>query len=345
MTILYLYTELMGYQIPVLKEYVSKYDADVHVVHWDHKKLTPYIPPVIENVTYYNRSNLDYSGMIKLVEKINPNIIFVSGWMDKKYLKIAAKFKNKNIPVVVGSDTQWESTFRKNIASIIFKYTYKKCFTHIWVSGPFQYEYAKKLGFTNNEIIFNLYTADVDAFSENVKKTSDKKYSKNFLFLGRLEEIKGISCLLQAWESIVDKKGWTLTFMGNGSLKTEIEKSTDVVLKNFMQPNDLINEIQKYGFLILPSLKEPWALVIHEAMSAGLPVLASDVCGAGAVFIVPNYTGYTFKSNNVEDLKSKIKNILNMTEVKLNRMSDNALERSKVITPEIVAASFMSVLK
>ena len=80
-------------------------------------------------------------------------------------------------------------------------------------------------------------------------------------------------------------------------------------------------------------------------MSAGLPVLASDVCGAGAVFIVQNYTGYSFKSNNIEDLKIKIKNILNMTDAELIRMSDNALERSKVITPGIVAASFMSALK
>ena len=59
MTILYLYSELMGYQIPVFKEYVTSYNAKVHVVHWNHKKLTPYVQTSIEGDTYYNRSDFD----------------------------------------------------------------------------------------------------------------------------------------------------------------------------------------------------------------------------------------------------------------------------------------------
>ena len=344
MTILYLYAELMGYQIPVLQEYTSKYNADVHVVHWDHKKLTPYKPPVIENVHYYNRSSIDYIGMLELVKKINPTITFISGWMDKEYLKIGVQLKKNGTTVVAGCDTQWANSFRHNVAHFIFRFTYKKSFTHIWVAGPYQFEYARKLGFKKSEIIFNLYSADTVSFGNNSKKDHNDEYSKNFLFLGRLEEIKGITSLLIAWNNISNKRGWSLTLIGNGTLSEGIMNNSNVILKDFMQPAELINEIHKYGFLILPSLKEPWALVIHEAMAAGIPVLASDVCGAAPVFIVENYSGFTFKTNNIEDLTNKIIKIIEMKDDELRKMSFNAQARSQIINPEIAAACFISAL-
>ena len=54
-TILILYTELMPYNVVVIKELVRR-GCRVHVVLWDENKLTPYLPPQLEGVTYYNRS-------------------------------------------------------------------------------------------------------------------------------------------------------------------------------------------------------------------------------------------------------------------------------------------------
>jgi hypothetical protein len=45
----------MPYVIPVLKEF-TKQGYKVYVVKWDSRLLTPYVPPVIENVEYFNRS-------------------------------------------------------------------------------------------------------------------------------------------------------------------------------------------------------------------------------------------------------------------------------------------------
>ena len=39
MKILYLYSEVVGYLIPIFEEYVSSYDAEVNVVHWDKEKV------------------------------------------------------------------------------------------------------------------------------------------------------------------------------------------------------------------------------------------------------------------------------------------------------------------
>lgn len=346
MKILYLYAELMGYQIPVLKEYVISYNAEVHVVHWDKKKLTPYVPPIIDGVKYYKRSEYDFDGILNLAEEIQPSIVYVSGWMDKDYLLICRNLKKKRITIVAGCDTQWKESLKQTLGSLYFRLFLKRCFNYIWVAGPYQYEYGRKLGFKKNEILFNCLSADIDLFfGASVDKTRSGNYPRKFLFVGRFEEVKGIDLLLKAWGGLEDRKGWTLTFIGNGSYKKKLEKRTDITVKDFMQPADLAVEVDKYSYLILPSVKEPWALVIQEMMAAGIPVLASDVCGAAPVFIIPNYNGNIFKNNDLESLSNSISQIINLNDKDLQQMSTNARYRSNVITPQIVAASFISIVK
>ncbi len=345
MKILYLYAELMGYQIPIFKEYVVSYEAEVHVVHWDKKKLTPYTPSDMDGVTYYNRSEYNYENILNLTEKINPSLVYVSGWMDKDYIKVCKKLKRRGVTIVAGSDTQWKGNIKQTIGSIYFRLFLKKNFHKIWVAGPYQYEYARKLGFKKREIIFNCLSADTEMFSQCFhEKSSNLIYPRKFLFLGRFEEIKGIQLLLEAWANIKDKKGWSLTFIGNGSLKELISNQKDVEVHDFMQPLELSKSLYQYGCLVLPSIKEPWALVIHEAMAAGIPVIASDACGSASVFIIPKFTGYTFVSENTKDLEKKIVEFINLKEKDFFELSSNSFKRSTIITPKIAAASFISAL-
>lgn len=342
MTILYLYAELMGYQIPVFKEYVKKYNAKVHVVHWDKKKLTPYSPPIINDVSYYNRSDFNKATLLIFAQKLKPDVVYVSGWMDKDYIKVCSKLKKLGVPIVAGCDTQWRGDLRQKLGSIYFKYFLKKNYSHIWVAGPYQYEYARKLSFKKQEILFNCLSADVDLFYRETELKTHY-YPHNFLYVGRFEKIKGLELLLETWDKL-DKKDWTLTFIGNGSFKKELIERKNVIVKDFMQPEELSNEVDKAGCFILPSLYEPWALVIHEFSAGGLPIIASDACGAAPVFITPNYNGFIFKSGNIKDLTEKMEIMINMTDEQLVGFSKNSILKSKNITPEIAAATFISVI-
>ena len=120
MKILYLYSEIMPYNIPVLEEFVQNCNCEVHVVHWDHKGLNPYKPPKFGNVIYYKRSGYNKSQLLKLTREIQPDIINISGWMDKDYLSVVKKFKEQGIPVVTGFDDQWVGTLRQRVGSLIF---------------------------------------------------------------------------------------------------------------------------------------------------------------------------------------------------------------------------------
>ena len=339
----------MGYQIPILKEYVHKYNAEVHVIHWDHKKLTPYIPPAHENIYYYNRSELSVKQIKDLAIKLKPNIVFISGWMDKGYLFAIRHLKKSGIPVVSGFDDIWLKTLRQRIASIIFPLFRKLFFSHAWVAGPYQFEFAKRLGFKNNDIIFNCYSADLMIFNKAYIESIDKKrkhYPHRFLYAGRFEPVKGLDLLLKVWKEIKEeRKNWELYIIGNGSLNNRLIKESDMKLFDFMQPEQLAKEIENSGCYILPSRFEPWALVLHEFSAAGLPIICSDVCGAIPFFVTSGYNGLIFQSDDKNDLKNKMLKIINSSDDELIQMSEHSHKLGQRITPEIAAASFMSILE
>ncbi len=347
-TIVYLYAEIMGYNVAVFKEYISNHQAEVHVVHWDQKKKTPYVPLELDNVFYYGKSQFDNTSLLQFVLKLQPDIIFTSGWMDRDYLKICLKLRQKPFPIIAISDTSYNRSWRQKLGSIYFKLFYRKAFDYLWVAGPYQYEYGKRLGFRNSEILFNSLTADLPYFNsiyQSTKANKKKKYPHQFLFVGRFANEKGLELLIEAWDKVQYKKDWTLRFVGHGPLKAQIPQQRTVEIHDFVQPDEFESLVAQAGCLILPSTKEPWALVLHEFAAAGLPIICSDACGAAPVFVVSGYNGYTFPTTKVHLLQEAIQKIINTSDEDLVLLSNRSHQLGQRIDPETTAANSLSVLK
>ena len=342
--IVYLYSEYMGYTASTVNKLVE-YGAEVHIVHLP----TPYKPEKKSNVYYYQRENLGFDDIQILLKDINPLITVVSGWEDNTYLKCAKNLIRNHKIVVLGIDNIWHNTIRQKIASYLGMIGYfKKFFSNAWVAGPYQYQYAREIGFRKDEIIYDLYSCDISQF-DKARKSREKKigvnnYPYKFLFVGRLEDIKGIDLLLKSWTSIKDKNNWELHIIGNGSMKTKLESHNDVFLKEFMQPEELISEFLKYGCFILPSKSEPWGLVVHEAVSIGMPIILSDVVGSATEFLINGYNGLSFKNGNIIDLRAKMEYIIRLSDDDLLNMSNNSFKISKRITPSTSARNLLSLL-
>ena len=84
----------MGYTLTTCEKLVEN-GAEVHIIHWDHKKLSEYNPKKSDGIFLYERSKNDYESMKSIMLEINPDLIVVSGWMDKTYLRLANYFKKK----------------------------------------------------------------------------------------------------------------------------------------------------------------------------------------------------------------------------------------------------------
>jgi glycosyltransferase involved in cell wall biosynthesis len=348
MKILYLYAEIMGYTMATMRKLIELYATEIHVVHWEKKKVTPYQHGCDSKITFFDRADYSSSTIKDLVRLINPDLAVVSGWLDKKYLPAARMLKKKGVPVVTGLDEQWHGSIKQYIAASLC-FLLKRYFSHVWVAGPYQYEYARRIGFKKSEIIFNLYSADLETFNDAYmqnKSARENNYPHRFLFVGRFEKMKGVDLLAEVWHIIgVKKKDWELHFIGNGSLKSNLKTQDGVVVHDFMQPDQLKKEIQHYGCFILPSRREPWGVVIQEIAAAGLPIICSDSCGAAPVFLIHGLNGFKFKSGDICSLSSKMLNIINTSDRDLCRMSDSAHEMGQHITPSLSAASLISVVK
>lgn len=54
--------------------------------------------------------------------------------------------------------------------------------------------------------------------------------------------------------------------------------------------------------MVLPSLREPWGLVVNEALSYGCPVVVSNICGCLPELVREGVTGYSYPFGDIPAL-------------------------------------------
>tara|TARA_B100000780_G_scaffold66700_1_gene43961 strand:+ start:13056 stop:14066 length:1011 start_codon:yes stop_codon:yes gene_type:complete len=332
--------------MPIFEEYVNRFNAEVHVLYWDKNKLKPYEPKVITNVTYYKRSEYSNSNLLNLANKVNPDIIYVSGWMDKGYLYVTKRMKKTGIPVVTGFDDIWTGSLRQRIGTLIFPVYFKKYFSHAWVAGMFQFEFAKKLGFGNDNIIYDLLSADTNIFHSSGKiKIDSENRAKSFLYVGNFRKVKGLDLLVEAFDLYRTKYNgnWKLTCVGTGELD-HILKNKDIKVIPFSNSEELITISKSNDVFILPSRHDQWGVVVHEFSSLGMPLLLSQNVGSKTAFLIDDFNGLIFENNSPDNLARTMSRFEEMDETKLYNMGLNSIILSRRINPKTSAANFMSIL-
>ena len=124
-----------------------------------------------------------------------------------------------------------------------------------------------------------------------------------FLFVGRFIERKGLDVLVEAFGRV---EGGELWIAGDGPLRGAIEESVAaderVRLLGHLDGEQLADLYQQVDVLVVPSLYEPWGLVVHEGLAYGLPVIVTDQVGAGDDLIDTGVNGYVVRAGSAEGL-------------------------------------------
>ena len=339
----------MGYTISTLDALVEC-GCEIHLVYWDTEIRSNYQMPLLKNIHKYPRSKQNLESIKQLIIQTAPDITVVSGWQDPLYVKVVKFLRSNKKLVVAGMDQQWHCTNKQMLAYILGKFRYfSRLFSHVWVSSVFQYEYARKLGFKKGEIIFDLYSADLNLFNKVYRKTSlissFPENRKRFLYVGRYEPIKGLDTLLDAWRLLgTERKNWELHLIGSGSLRNSLVLEPGIVVKGFLQPNELISEISNAACFILPSKGEPWGVVAQEMAAAGLPLIVSDIVGSSKYFVIHGYNGYVFKNSDAFELSNSMKRLINLSREDLFKMGQASHELAQRITPMSSAKNLLSLI-
>ena len=135
-----------------------------------------------------------------------------------------------------------------------------------------------------------------------------------FIYVGRLEEIKGIEILLNAWKSM-GQNAPKLLICGKGPLeewcREYIEKNqlTMIEMRGFIPNLEVRKLIGESKALILPTqVYEGFPMTIAESYAHGTPVIGSDLGNTGSL-IEDGVSGFKFEPRSVKSLSEAVEKI------------------------------------
>lgn len=126
-----------------------------------------------------------------------------------------------------------------------------------------------------------------------------------YIFVGRIEEIKGLNVLVDAFKQMPAKK---LKIVGKGNLSEHIaqrlkeDKIQNVELLGF-KPHDEVNTLLQHAkaLIMCSQWYETFGMVIAEAYSNGVPVIVGRI-GNIKELVKETVTGELFSYNDPQDL-------------------------------------------
>jgi glycosyltransferase involved in cell wall biosynthesis len=335
--IVFLYTELAEYFLSCVRALMQEPDMEILLFRWPVNKEAPFDFKFPEGLLVFDRKTLSDEEIMKKVIAFEPDMIYVSGWIDQGYLKVAKKFKKK-IPVVLGLDNQWDGSRRQRLASLLSFYLIKPYFNRAWVPGEKQKTFAKKLGFAEDKISLGFYSADVPFFQHyyhaNVGEKK-KNFPKRFLYVGRYLPFKGV---VEMWEAFAELKkehpnAWELWCLGTGDLWDKRLEHPDIKHFGFVQPNEISKYIAETGVFVLPSHFEPWGVVVHEFAACGFPLICSEKVGSSSAFLKNGLNGFCIPANSKEALKAAFQKVMHLNQEELISMMEESYVVSNTISP------------
>lgn len=144
----------------------------------------------------------------------------------------------------------------------------------------------------------------------NNEYVPEKDRKNQFIFAGRLDKLKGIDFLFEAWKRM-GKCAPKLIVCGTGPMedwcKSFIrENDVNIEMRGFVPNDETLNIIASSRALVLPTqLYEGFPMSIVEAFSVGTPVICSDLGNAGSV-VEEGVTGYKFVADAADGIISAV---------------------------------------
>lgn len=267
----------------------------------------PKLPFFCKGHMYNTGSALLYSREVaKMIEQIDPDVISLN---ERFSAYFPSKLETPKIFTTHNPDAMdYYRTFavENHRLNYLFFDAKKKVEESVMVNSDIIIALNKNIqnylinkGFTNIRCIPN----GVDA-----AKYTNKSDENFILYAGRLDRVKGITYLIEAFNQISNIYDTKLLIIGSGPYESQLKrlaKSLRIDNRVYFIPMvdkyKLRDYLSKCTVFVLPSLFETFGIVCIEAMASGKPVIASDIPGPNDI-ITNEYDGFLFERGNVDKL-------------------------------------------
>jgi glycosyltransferase involved in cell wall biosynthesis len=213
--------------------------------------------------------------------------------------------------------------------------------------GTLNRRYYEGYGIAGERIFSMPYAVDNRLFQSRAQKAAAHREKLRkahnlepgrpvLLFVGKLIERKRPGDLPEAYAEMVRGEGAGanayLLFAGEGNLRPQLQARAaalgldSVRFLGFRNQGELPAFHDLCDVFVMPSVYEPWGLVVNEVMNAGRPVVISDEVGCGPDLIRNGVNGVVFKARDIAALHCALTDLLSDS-ARLARMGDKSLER------------------
>lgn len=343
-----------GYELKVFQVFLSESTRqNMETVDYDIHQY-PYqilFERESKSVSFWERLSTIY----KSIKAEKPSIINITGYYDMAVVLPVLWFRMKGIPVIMSIDSTLNEHKGNPFTLFVKKWILKK------MDGFFSYgtkstALITELSGSSTKVLLENNAVDNERLNSVYKKykgtqeylsKSQRFPSNNFIFVGRLVSEKNLKELIRTFAK-VEKENWGLILVGTGPLRNELMAEA-LNLKNvfFEEPlpwYEVPKILAHANVLVLPSISEPWGLVVNEAMACGLPVIVSEACGSAHDLVIAGINGFTFDPLLSEDLQSKLSWCIENSE-KLPKMGNESQKLIVTYTPSFVAKKMFDGFK
>lgn len=316
-------------------------------IKWNIPLLEGYQYCFVNNISddrgSHHFKGIDNPSLIDEITAWHPDAVLVYGWSFKSHLKALRYFHGK-LPVFFRGDStllQSKNGISKWIRKFFLRWVYRHVDTAFYV-GSANKEYYKEFGLKEHQLVFAPHAVDNERF-QNINNSSQQQIAEwkqqlgiqsnelVIIFAGKLEPIKNLESLINAFKNLPIDLPVKLLLVGNGPLEIQLKSiaadNLKIIFQDF-QNQEIMPLVYRLGDVyILCSHSETWGLSVNEAMASGRAILIRETCGCAKDLVKNGINGYVF-NNFGECLLNHIQSLV------LNR---SLVEKMGYISTQMIA--------
>ena len=303
-----------------------KVEWDVPLLEGYSYEFLPALGPR-DRVSFWRPLN---HGLLSRLRSGRYDVVWLHGYTRLFFLYAIALARLLRIPVLVRDEATAISAVRGPAKRAVKRGSMavlKRTVFGFLPIGTLNREYYESYGVSAERMWMVPYAVDNEYFQSMCRQALAQRASLRqelglapgrpvILYASKLSERKRPHDLLDAYEMLshdgVSEPQPYLLFVGDGEMRGRLEHRVrqlgwaSVKFAGFQNQSKLPAFYSLCDVFVLPSMREPWGLVVNEAMNAGRAVVVSDEVGSHKDLVRDGQNGWVFPAGNARALYQRL---------------------------------------
>ena len=345
----YIVSHPIQYQAPLLCLISKEPKIELRVIFEKNPKKLGYYDPGFRRKVKWDFSltrgyNNEYLYNTNLNDEImNADVLWLHGWSSPTLWNALRIAKRMRVPVLMrgeNCETAMPDGYglRGWLKRRYINWVLSHCSAFLAI-GSDNRDYYLNRGIPSHKIFLTPYSIDNDKFISMSKAFEPMREEfksslgidmdqKVILFVGKFIPRKCPDIIIKAFNDIDWKRNTkpALIFVGDGEMEGELRNlAPNAIFLGFRNQSELAAVYNIADVLVLPSEREPWGLVVNEAMACGTAIVVSNEVGC-AKDLLNNGCGEVFPCGDVLALANSVTHCLENSDP-MGRISQTIIKK------------------